>query len=130
MKGHMTSYIGTHRTQMFTQSVDGVKARLTTMCREVEEEMANKADEVWSAMNRDYTQVVSGTRLPEGQQMPKWERVLKANVARIITEHDNGVGTNEIATEGNMSTLNRVCSEEVVGKAEVIPPCDVAIDTS
>jgi len=71
---------------MFTRSTEEVKARLVTMCRSVEERMANKAEEVWSAMNRDYTQVVSGKQLPEGQLMPKWERQLRSEVAKVI-EH-------------------------------------------
>lgn len=86
MKRHMNDHIEDNKTDMFQQSVDGVKARLTDMCRAVEEEMANKADEVWSTMNRDYTQVISGTQLPEGEQMPKWERLLRAELAKLIRE--------------------------------------------
>ena len=53
--------------------------------------MANKADEVWSAMNRDYTQVVSGTQLPEGHKMPKWERQLRSEVSRIIEDQAKAI---------------------------------------
>lgn len=86
MKNHMKEHIENTKTDMFQESVDGVKARLTDMCRSVEEEMSNKADEVWSTMNRDYTQVISGTQLPEGEQMPKWERLLRAELAKLIRE--------------------------------------------
>ncbi|CAG8951269.1 hypothetical protein HYFRA_00008018 [Hymenoscyphus fraxineus] len=86
MKRHMNDHIEQNKNTMFQQSVDGVKARLTAMCRSVENEMASKAEEVWSTMNRDYTQVISGTQLPDGEQMPKWERLLRAELVKIIRE--------------------------------------------
>ncbi|TVY91113.1 Nuclear GTPase SLIP-GC [Lachnellula willkommii] len=91
MKAHMTSHVDDNRTAMFTQSTEEVKDRLITMCRSVEERMANKADEVWSAMNRDYTQVISGTQLPEGQRMPKWERQLRGEVTKIIEDRAKAI---------------------------------------
>jgi hypothetical protein len=49
--------------------------------------MASKADEVFVNMSRDYTEVVSGSRV-EGQMMPKWERLMKAEIAESIEEND------------------------------------------
>ena len=49
--------------------------------------MASKADEVFMNMSRDYTEVISGTRV-EGQMMPKWERQMRAEIANSIEESE------------------------------------------
>jgi hypothetical protein len=49
--------------------------------------MASKADEVFTNMSRDYTEVISGTRV-EGQMMPKWERLMRAEIAKAIEDSE------------------------------------------
>jgi len=41
---------------MFGESCDEVKKLLIKMCRNVQEQMANKTDEVFVKMSRDYTE--------------------------------------------------------------------------
>ena len=42
----MNTHIEQNREKMFQDAVDEVKGKLRIMCRVVEEQMANKADEV------------------------------------------------------------------------------------
>lgn len=49
--------------------------------------MANKADEVFMSMQRDYMEVISGNKV-NGQQMPKWERALRAEIGKIIEDSE------------------------------------------
>ncbi|KAF8866379.1 hypothetical protein BDZ45DRAFT_639507 [Acephala macrosclerotiorum] len=88
MKAHMASHVNTARTSMFTESCNEVKERLIDMCQTVEHIMAARADEVFLCMQRDYMEVISGTALPQGQTMPKWERKMRAEVAKVIEDRE------------------------------------------
>jgi len=79
--------------------------------------MANKAEEVWEAMNRDYTQVISGRHLPEGQQVPKWERQLKVEIAQTIQDRSKAIEEAEKAASVSADTneTNAVKDEEESG---------------
>lgn len=110
MKNHMNAHVDNNRAEMFTKSTEEVKIRLVQMCRDVEERMANKAEELWLAMNRDYTQVVSGSKLPQGQQMPKWERQLRSEIGQIIEERARSIEAAEKEAERD--------AEEIKGEAE------------
>jgi len=61
---------------------------LVAMCNQVEQTMTSRTDEVFMLMQRDYMEVVSGTQLPEGQMMPKWERKMRADVAKVIEDRE------------------------------------------
>lgn len=87
----MASHVNTARTSMFTESCNEVKERLVDMCQTVEQTMAARADEVFLCMQRDYMEVISGTALPQGQTMPKWERKMRAEVAKIIEDREKEV---------------------------------------
>jgi len=52
MKNHMVGHVDSRRSEMFRESCNQVKERLEHMCRQVEEAMANKADEVFINMSR------------------------------------------------------------------------------
>jgi len=82
MKQHMNSQVESN-IDMFAESCDEVKKHLVKMCREVEEAMANKADEVFVNMSRDYIEVISGNKV-EGQITEEWERQMRAEVANLI----------------------------------------------
>jgi hypothetical protein len=92
MKDHMLSHVDTHRQTMFRESTEEVKSHLTQMCRQVEEQMSNKADEVFALMRRDYMMVVTGTRVPQGQELPKWERTMRMEIAKVIEEREKAAG--------------------------------------
>ncbi len=52
MKYAMQNHVDNARTTMFRQSTNEVKGRLNSMIRDVEEQMSNKADEVFLKMRR------------------------------------------------------------------------------
>lgn len=49
--------------------------------------MANKSEEVFVRMSRDYTEIVAGKK-SFGQIMPKWERQMRSDIARAIEERE------------------------------------------
>ncbi|KAF4636345.1 hypothetical protein G7Y89_g1736 [Cudoniella acicularis] len=53
-------------------------------------------------MNRDYTQVVSDTSLPEGEQMPKWERLLQGEVRKELQDRDRRVEVGKLANAAKL----------------------------
>lgn len=87
MKTHMATYVNESKVDMFTESCDEVRERLVAMCRQVEDAMSTRTDEVFVAMQRDYMEVVTGTQLPQGG-MPRWERKMKADVAQLLQDRE------------------------------------------
>ncbi|KAJ9637247.1 hypothetical protein H2199_007533 [Coniosporium tulheliwenetii] len=84
MKRAMTDHVSQESHTMFRKATETVQTELIRMCRAVEEHMANKADEVFVSMKRDYTTVLTGAHLPQGQLLPKPERTLRAEVAEVL----------------------------------------------
>ncbi|KAI9745714.1 MAG: hypothetical protein M1818_001250 [Claussenomyces sp. TS43310] len=89
MKQYLNNHIDSAKQTMFHDSTLEVKRRLTQMCRSVEEAMSNKADEVFLMMRRDYVMAITGSNLPLGQQLPKWQRAVMAEVSQIIDEMES-----------------------------------------
>jgi hypothetical protein len=88
MKSHMANHVDTARSEMFRESCDEVRKRLLDMCKQVEQSMGLQADEILMKMQRDYTEVVSGTQLPQGQMMPRQERKMRSAVAQTIEDFE------------------------------------------
>jgi hypothetical protein len=88
MKDYMSTHVNDVKTDMFSESCNEVKRLLVAMCNQVEQTMTSRTDEVFMLMQRDYMEVVSGTQLPEGQMMPKWERKMRADVAKVIEDRE------------------------------------------
>jgi hypothetical protein len=99
MKTYMASHVDEHRQTMFHESTEEVKKHLTHMCRQVEEQMSNKADEVFELMRRDYMTAITGAHMPEGRVTPKWERTLKADIAKVLSEMENAAAAKESGME-------------------------------
>ncbi len=57
--------------------------------------LATNLMQVFVKMTRDYIQVISGTHLPNGEVMPKWERKMRSDVARLIEDYENDVSGSE-----------------------------------
>src|ERR1700694_78272 len=95
MEAHMTSHVDQHRQTMFHESTEEVKKHLKQMCSQVEEQMMNKVDEVFVLMRRDYMTVITGQHMPQGHVMPKWERSMKAEIAKLIQEREDAAETEE-----------------------------------
>jgi hypothetical protein len=95
MKAYMTSHVDQHRQTMFRESTEEVKKHLKQMCGQVEEQMMNKVDEVFVLMRRDYMTVITGQHMPQGHVMPKWERSMKAEIAKLIHEREDAAEIEE-----------------------------------
>ena len=85
----MASHVDQERHTMFRYATEAVKQRLTQMCRAVEEQMSNKADEVFLQMRRDYMTTIGGTHLSQGDLMPKAERTMRKDVLSILDGADD-----------------------------------------
>ena len=84
MKAAMTSHVDRVRLTMFHESTSEVRNRLSQMIRQVEEDMSNKADEVFVAMRRDYRAVLGGDSRSQGEMMPKWQRMMQRDVKLVM----------------------------------------------
>ncbi|KAL8628455.1 hypothetical protein Q9189_005865 [Teloschistes chrysophthalmus] len=83
IKAIMTGHVDQNRHTMFRQSVDGVRQQLKKLTKDVEARMNDKTDEVFVAMQRDYRSVLGGGA-PEGQLLPKSERMLRKELLHIV----------------------------------------------
>lgn len=90
MKSHMAGHVDRERHTMFTASAEAVKLELANMCREVDDLMASRTDEVYMLLRRDYMTVIGGAQLPHGAVMPKWERDMRRSVAQLVQEWIHG----------------------------------------
>lgn len=85
MKAAMNSHVAQERHTMFQSSAENVKTRLSTMVKELEVYMNDKADEVYIAMRRDYNSVLGGGEVPQnGEILPKTQRLVRKEMMRII----------------------------------------------
>lgn len=96
IKDHLGNEIQQKRNSMFKESCDEVKTRLNKMCRQVEESMNNKTDEVFLLMRRDYLQVLNGAQVSV-DVMPKWERHMRSQISLVLATFDKDEGE-KIAT--------------------------------
>jgi hypothetical protein len=99
MKNHMATHVDIARSEMFKESCDEVRTRLVAMCKQVEQSMRLQADEIFMKMQRDYTEVVSGTQLPQGQMMPKQERQMRSDVSQTIEDFEETAAEAQKAAE-------------------------------
>ncbi|KAH7364551.1 putative GTPase SLIP-GC [Rhexocercosporidium sp. MPI-PUGE-AT-0058] len=90
MKAHMSQHVDNIRGSMFSESCDEVRALLLNMCKQVANQISENTDGVFVRIERDYLEVISGTRL-SGQTMPKWERHMRAEAAKVIANRMHAV---------------------------------------
>ncbi len=104
----MSSHVDTTRHTMFLESTQEVKNRLTKMCREIEESMSNKADEVFLSMRSDYMTVITGVKPDQDSKMPVWQRNLMADVTHTILalESEEEDPKDEATTPVNDTEMN------------------------
>ena len=73
--------------------------------------MANKTDEVYMNMSRDYLEVISGNKV-EGKMMQKWERQMRAEVAKIISDREAAnLEADEAEEKAKLETLDEAHAE-------------------
>ena len=80
----MHEHVDQVRHTMFSESTEEVRNRLKIMLRQIEELMANKADEVFMQMSRDYRSVLGGGDVVHESMMPKWQRGMRKDVKAVI----------------------------------------------
>ena len=87
MKAAMHSHVDAERHVMFQRSVDEVRDRLNGMVKEVKLDLADRVDEIFLQMSRDYRSVLGGgnpTR--EEQLLPKAQRLVRKELLQMIEE--------------------------------------------
>ena len=87
MKGHMMAFVQQESAQMFPAAADAVEAALMRMCRDLENEMANKADDIFQRMRNDYMRVLGGVQVAHNG-MTKPERSLRAEILELTKVSD------------------------------------------
>lgn len=85
MKAHMNDHIATCRLTMFQESALEVQHQLEQLLKEVENELADKTDEVFVQMKRDYRSVSGGGNVPQnGEVLPREARQVRKETRRTI----------------------------------------------
>jgi hypothetical protein len=87
MKTHMTNHVTAQKDIMFQRATQVVRNMIMDLTKDVEEHMANRTDQVFVGMRRDYLQVLSNVRV-DNITMPKWERSLRNRVEDIIQKSE------------------------------------------
>lgn len=87
MKVHMTNHVDAQKDTMFQRATQVVRNMMMDLTKDVEEHMANRTDQVFVGMRRDYLQVLSNVRVNE-ITMPKWERSLRNKIEDIIQQSE------------------------------------------
>jgi hypothetical protein len=87
MKVHMNNHITAQKDVMFQRATQAVRNMVTELVKAVEEHMADRTDQVFVGMRRDYLQVLSNVRVDD-VAMPKWERSLRSKVEEIIQQSE------------------------------------------
>jgi hypothetical protein len=87
MKTHMTNHVTAQKDNMFQRATQVVRSMIMDLIKDVEEHMANRTDQVFVGMRRDYLQVLGNVRVDD-VTMPKWERSLRSTVEDIIQQSE------------------------------------------
>src|SRR4051794_21974775 len=84
MKTAMMDFVLQNRHSMFHESTQHVRTQLNQMCRQLEEYMANRADDIFVSMRRDYMSLLGGAQMNSDAVIPKSERVMQAQIKEIL----------------------------------------------
>ena len=60
MKVHMTGHVEQSKSMMFDQCINHVRSIITKMLKDVEEDLLDKTDKIYMAMEKEYTSIVLG----------------------------------------------------------------------
>ena len=85
MKSHMIDFVNDIQTTMFQESVDEVQRQLTTLLKDVGNDLEDKTDEVFVQIKRDYRSVVGGGTVPQdGALLSRVERQVRRETKQSI----------------------------------------------
>ncbi|KAL8946391.1 MAG: hypothetical protein Q9222_007206 [Ikaeria aurantiellina] len=93
MKAAMDAHLSERRFSMFQESVDKVQNQLLAMIKTHEQELGDRVDDVFLAIRRDYLSVLGAGEVPEGEILPKSQRILRAEVLGILDTVENAFRT-------------------------------------
>ena len=88
MKAALNGHIEQQRHVMFQRSADEVRHLLQGMVKDVQKTMDEKTDEIFLAVRRDYRSVLGGNDLPQGELLPKAQRLMRKKVMSKIDRAD------------------------------------------
>ena len=80
MKSALNGHVDEQRHVMFQGSADEVRSLLQQMVRTLQQTLDERADEIFLAMRRDYRSVLGGGDLPQGELLPKAQRLMRKEV--------------------------------------------------
>jgi hypothetical protein len=86
MKATITDYVDKNRSNMFAESCEDVKDLLKVMCSSIRDTIALQIDRVFITMECDYTKVIIGNHKVNAQEMGRYERELRANIATLLKD--------------------------------------------
>ena len=84
MKSYMAEHVEQSRHTMFQDSANEVKRQLATLAHDVEETLADKTDEVFIQIKRDYRSVLGGGEVSQGEVLPRVQRQVRREIKRTI----------------------------------------------
>jgi hypothetical protein len=88
MKVHMTSQVGQTKDTMFNDCVNHVRSLIDKLLKGTREQLLEKVDAVYLAIEREYTSVVIGQDTGSSGALPREQRVLRKNVLEIVDSAD------------------------------------------
>ena len=116
MKNHMVGHVDQARHQMFGAATQTVRDHLKQMCKELEDSMATKVDEIYLNMQRDYMQVLGGRQLTQGDRMSKTEHDMRSEIWSILQGVDKKF---ERLSRGELESEMEVGGEDMDKEQEV-----------
>ncbi|KAL8889342.1 MAG: hypothetical protein Q9215_003371 [Flavoplaca cf. flavocitrina] len=84
MKAHMSEHVEANQGSMFQASANEVRKQLKDMVSTVEETLADKTDEVFIQIKRDYRAVLGGGDVPQGEVIPRVQRLVRKDIRKTI----------------------------------------------
>ena len=145
MKAALNGHVEQQRHVMFQSSANEVRNLLKQMVKTLQETLDEKADEIFLAVRRDYRSVLGGSDLPQGEILPKAQRLMRKEVmgkiekvektfrrvAGLEVEGDkqNGEGVDP-TSDGDNTDDSGAAGQDTRNSEEAQPPAtdDIAVE--
>jgi hypothetical protein len=87
MKNHMVNHVDRVRHHMFKDAIFTVRAHLDKMCKELQKQMEDKADEIYASMRHDYVKALGGGQVST-TVLSREDRAMRAQLKPLLLEVD------------------------------------------
>ncbi|KAL8709619.1 MAG: hypothetical protein Q9220_005711 [cf. Caloplaca sp. 1 TL-2023] len=125
MKAAMDAHLSERRFSMFQECVDNVQHQLFAMIKSHEQQLGDRVDETFLAIRRDYLSVLGPSGVPQGELLPKSQRILRAQVLKLLDTVENAfrgvAGLPLIENKENTGT-ERIKADTTIDDEEVGKP--------